>query len=466
MLTSRERVMAGLFAVQVVAAVAFGGVLVHGLRQDRHGTTTLSQSGVPGTSSGPVGQTPAPGGGGPNGTAGVPTTGPSASPGGRPGTGSTQTPGGNATGSTGGGTSAGKSEIAPGAPIKVGSIVTQSGAINFTSSAQGTKAYVDMVNARGGVDGHKIQLIQYDDQLSASTGQSEFKSLAAQGIFTYAAFNAPATEGGLKKLLDGVGIPLLGSFGEYDEFHDNLAFCFTAANIHYAYEMGAYLKTLGVKKPALLYVTNADANVDAQILGGFTKGFGAAPTYKAVKQPTDSYQGDVTQMRIDGVDGLVSLLDVGSYQRFLQAAGSYAQQLKHVADPLFNVPSIKALSNSDGTYVGSDLSFVDSSDAAVQAYVKAVTTEFGSSAQIDYIGLAGWFDGQILVDALRSMHGVYTKAGLVKAVEGLGTYTSDLTNPLRFGPGRRDVNQCLQFGKLTAGKVVRTQGYTCDTEAP
>lgn len=456
MLSGREKLIAGLFSVQLVAAVAFGGVLVDGLRHDRTGTTRLTGSVLPEASATPTHAS--------SGSGAIAGAGAHPLASGLPGAHSTGPNG--VVGPAEPGAQAGKSEIAPGAPIKVGSIVTQSGAINFKSSAQATKAYIDMVNAAGGVDGHKIQLIQYDDQLSASTGQSEFKSLAAQGIFTYAAFNAPATEGGLKQLLDGVGIPLIGSFGEYDQFHDKLAFCFTAANIHYGYEMGAYLKKLGVKKPALLFISNSDAKVDAQILDGFTKGYGAAPTYKAAKQPTDSYQNDVTQMRVAGVDGLASVLDTGSYQRFLQAAGSYAQQLKHVADALFNVPAIKSLSNSDGTYIASDLEFIDSSNPGVQAYIKAVTAAFGPETQIDYIGLAGWLDAAVLVDALKSMHGVFTKSGLVKAVDGLGRYQLDYTGPLNFGPGRRDINQCLQFGKLNGGKVVPTQGYTCDTLAP
>ena len=315
------------------------------------------------------------------------------------------------------GTGAGVSEIAPGAPIKIGSIVTQSGAINFNSSAQGTKAYIDMVNAAGGVAGHKIQLIQDDDQLNSGTGDNEFKALAAQGIFAYGAFQAPQTEGSLQSLLDGENIPLIGSYGEYAEYHDKLAFAFTTQYIHYGYEMGLYLKNLGVKVPALIFVDNDDEKANNEIINGFTAGFGGPPKYQAIKGPTDTYQNDVLQMRSDNVDGLASILDTGSYERFLQAAGSYAQTLKHVADPLFNVPAIKSLSNSDGTYVASDLEYVDSSNPKVTAYVNAVTAEFGSNADIDYIGEVGWLDGEIIVDALKSMNGVFTKAGLISAVE-------------------------------------------------
>jgi len=496
MLSGRDKLLAGLFAVQLGAAAAFGAVLVHGLHHET--TTVLSQESAvgaapaPGAVAQPAAAAPGPvsagaasaapaagtgpttvtsvvgGSAGSAGTAAGPTAAPAAS-GAAPTKGSSKSTGGTAgspskgpSGAAAGGGAA--SEIAPGAPITIGSIVTQSGAINFGASAQATKAYIDMVNQAGGVDGHQIKLIQDDDQLSGPTGDSEFKSLASQGVFAFAAFNAPETEGGLKTLLDGEGIPLIGSYGEYDEYHDQLAFAFTAAYVHYGYEMGAYLKSLGAKTPALLYVNNNDANANAEIENGFAAGFGAAPAYTAQKSPTDTYQSDVTQMKVKGVDGLASVLDAGSYQRFLQAAGSYAQQIKHVAAPTFNVDSVKSLSNADGTYVASDFSFVDSTDPKVTAYVNAVKAEGGGGATIDYFGEVGWFDGELLVDALKNMHGVYTKAGLVKAVESLGTYSTGLTSPLAFSPGNRDINRCIQFGKVSQGKVVPTQGYTCDTQ--
>ncbi len=522
MLNPRDKWLAGMFAVQLGAAAAFGAVLVHGL-----GRTTMTSAAIVAGAGGPAGAAPA--GAGPaagdgvaapapasSGPAAAPVPGavaPSAGPrtvtsivggsaavagsaggaapsaaaagaagsagsaGSTPGGAAKKTagasktaaagkPGAAAAGGGGGaaGAPAGGGDIPPGQPIKLGSIVTQSGAINFRSSAQGTKAYIDMVNAAGGVAGHQIQLIQDDDQLSAATGNAEFKSLAAQGIFAYAAFNAPQTEGSIKSQLDGEGIPLIGSYGEYDEYHDPLAFAFTADYIHYGFEMGAYLKSLGSTKPALLFVDNNDAKANGQIKDGFAAGFGGAPAYTAVKAPTDTYQSDIISMRQNGVDGLASILDQGSYLRFLQAAGSYAQQLKHVADPLFNTPDVKKQSNADGTYVASDFAFTDSTDPAVAAYVNAVTAQFGGDAQIDYIGEVGWLDAKLVVDALKSMNGVFTRPGLVKAVEGLGTYTSGLTSPLPFSPGNRDINRCIQFGKISGGKVVPTQGYTCDTQ--
>ena len=467
MLTSRDKLLASLFAVQLAGAAVLGGVLINGL-DDEPKSQTIASSGV-GATAGSGSAVTDPG----SDASASADPGTSADPG-SAGTSSTTTTGGPGVaagksaapgaGTTGGTAAAGASVIAAGAPIKIGSIVTESGAINFNSSAQGTKAYIDMVNQAGGVDGHKIQLIQDDDQLNSGTGDAEFKSLLAQGIYSFGAFSAPLTEGGIQSMLDADGgVPLVGSYGEYPEYHDKLAIAFSAYYSHYGYEMGAYLKKLGSTKPALIYVDNSNTDANNAIEAGFAAGFGAAPTYKDVVTPTATYQNDVLQMRSDGVDGLGSILDTASDARFLQAAGSYATQLKHVADPLWDSPSVKAISNADGTYVASDFAFPDSGDPAVQAYITQTQADIGSSATIDYFGLQGWLDGEIIVDALKSMHGVYPKNGLMAAVENLGTVDDGITMPLTFAPGARDINKCLQFGKLTSGKVVPTQGYTCDT---
>ncbi|HVU74890.1 MAG TPA: ABC transporter substrate-binding protein [Mycobacteriales bacterium] len=474
-----DRIVALLFAGQLAAAAVFGGVLVHGLHDKNAGTATLVQQ---------AGQVPVSGGGGgagvvtPTGAATAGPVGPSAVAGpGAVGEGSSApvisgpsalaTAGPHATASAPGGSTAPSAAnggmIAPGAPIKVGSIVSQNGVISFRTSALGTKAYFDMVNAKGGVAGHQISLELLDDQLDKNTGHQEFEKLVSDNVFTMAAFNAPQTEAGLKPDIEANKIPLVGSYGEYDEYHSQYAYAFSANYIHYGYEMGAYLKSLGATKAALIYVDNNDANANGQIEQGFVAGFGKTWDYLARVGPTHTFQSDATQMQLKGIDGMVTILDTGSYERLLQAMGSNYKNIKHVADAEFAVPAITQgdyAAQAEGTYIASDFDFID--DAAnpnVAAYVNAVRSEFGSDAPVDYLGLVGWTDAKILVDALNAMHGVFTRTGLLTAIDHLGAaYQTGVSAPLQFGPGNRDVNKCLLFGKLTGGKVVQTQGYTCD----
>ena len=479
-----DKVVALLFAGQLAAAAAFGAVLVHGLRDKNAGTTTLVQAGsAPGGAAATDGSAITPtsiatGGDQPTGaavptvagggsvvpivagasSAGItPTTGPHGS-----GAASSGPPSAAASSVAGGGT------LAAGAPIKIGSIVSQTGVISFRTSALGTKAYFDMLNGKGGVDGHPIALELLDDQLDKNTGNQEFEKLVSDKVFALAAFNAPQTEAGLKGKLEANKIPLVGSYGEYDEYHTPYAYAFSADYVHYGYEMGAYLKALGVTKPALIYIDNNDANANGQIENGFAAGFGKGPDYLARKQPTDTYQSDATQMQLKGINGLVTILDTGSYERLIQALGSQYKNIKHVADPEFAVPAITQgdyAAQAEGTYIASDFDFLDdASNPNVAAYVNAVHAEFGADAPVDYLGLVGWTDAKILVDALKALHGSYTQTGLLSALDHLGgSYQTGVTAPLQFAPGNRDINKCLLFGKITGGKVVQTQGYTCDT---
>src|SRR5262249_35682483 len=160
--------------------------------------------------------------------------------------------------------------------------------------------------------------------------------------------------------------------------------------------------------PALIYIDNNDANANGQIDRGFIAGFGGQWAYQARKQPTDTYQSDATQMQLQGVDGLATILDTGSYQRLLQAMGSQYKNIKHVADPEFAVPAITQgdyAAEADGTYIASDYDFLDdTANPNVAAYLSAVHAEFGANAPVDYLGLVGWTDAKILVDALRALH--------------------------------------------------------------
>ncbi|MBC7375524.1 MAG: hypothetical protein H7323_16170, partial [Frankiales bacterium] len=142
MLTSRDRLLAALFALQLVAAAIFGLVLVNGL-----GQTTVQQVSTAGpgqdaavvTTVSAAPSAVASGSAAGAGTAGTAGTAESAATTGPGGT--TRT----APGSAPGPVAVGPAKVAQGAPIKIGSIVTQTGAINFAASAQGTKAFLDRV---------------------------------------------------------------------------------------------------------------------------------------------------------------------------------------------------------------------------------------------------------------------------------------------------------------------------------
>ncbi|MCU1588427.1 MAG: hypothetical protein JWN31_1920, partial [Frankiales bacterium] len=366
-LSSRDRWLAGLFALQLLAAAVLGGVLVHALG-DKQTTTVV---GAPADATAAPDATTAPGKSGSAGTPGKTTT-------------TTTTSGGGGTVSAPTGS---KQVLAAGAPIKVGTIVSQTGAINFASSAQGTKAYFDQVNRAGGVNGHKIVLDLRDDQLDSARGNQQAQQLVAEGVFAFTAWRAPLTENHIVPFLKQNKMPLIGAYGEQEEYHSPYSFLMSSSYGHYGYEMARFLVEQGVKKPGLVYITNnsaaADGGLEKAFKDGFkSKGVTLSDNEIVVVQPTKAtYDDVVTQYKLDGVDGMATLLDQSAYNRLQQAQERGAYRPVHVASPLFAAPSVRQSATTEGTFVATDYEFLEGGGPAVQEYVQGVKAAFGARAQ-------------------------------------------------------------------------------------
>lgn len=453
MYSRTDRLLALLFIVQLVAAIALGAILVSGLRNGNQASqTVITQGGVPSaepSASGSAGSAGTAGGGG----------------------------GSRTTTTGGGGGPALNTPIAAGAPIKVGAIVTQTGAINFTGSAQGTKAYLDMINSQGGVNGHKIELTLLDDQLDPTRGNSEVQQLINDQVFAFVGFNAPLTENQLVPTVERAQMPVIGAYGEYAEYLTPWVFAFTADYPHYGYQMGRYLGGLGIKTPALVYITNSNDNADNSFVNGVAAGLQskgiALDKSKNVfkKQPTDaSYDDAVVQMQLNSVDGMVTFLDQTAYVRLQQSLNRASYHPTHVGNPELDDPLVindaSVGQSVNGAYVASDFTFIDSHSPAINAYVDAVRAEFGGQAQINDLGLIGWMDARAFVDAVRSLGGSITRQGLLDAINGKKVNGEGITAPWNYEVRNNghDLVRCLQLGKIVGGKVEPAEGFNCDNE--
>jgi branched-chain amino acid transport system substrate-binding protein len=91
------------------------------------------------------------------------------------------------------GSSGGAGGISSG-PVKIGVIVPLSGELATIGQAEldGVKTAVQLQNAKGGIDGHKIDLLSGDDQGTPATAVSVMQSLAGEGAkFFVAGIDSP-----------------------------------------------------------------------------------------------------------------------------------------------------------------------------------------------------------------------------------------------------------------------------------
>ncbi|MCW2598213.1 MAG: transporter permease [Frankiales bacterium] len=454
MLSDRDRLLAALFALQLLAIFVFGIVLVNGTDLGpATSTTRQTLLAAPTLSAAPTAQ----------------ATGRAATAGSQGQASTTTVSSGGGAVSPGGGS--GPAGVAKGRPIKIGAIVSQTGAINFAASAQGTKAYLDLVNAQGGVNGHRLELDLRDDQLDPSRGRQQAQQLLAEGVFTFAAWNAPQTEAAIVPFLEQNKIPLIGSYGVGDEYHSRWAYAFQSH--HYGFEMGRFLAQEGaVKHPGVVFISGASAKANDAQVRAFTAGVKAGGKNLApgdvvqVDVTKVSYDDVVTQFRLGGVDGIATLIDQTAYNRLQQSMDRQAYHPVHVADPLFTDPTVTQSSSTEGTLVASDLMPVDTGGPEVQQYVSSVRKAFGARAQISYLGEAGWLDAKLLVEALRRMGNDISRDNLLRTMDSLPADVGrGFTRQLHFGPGTdHDPNRCLNLTKVVHGTSTTYKDFACDEE--
>jgi ABC-type branched-subunit amino acid transport system substrate-binding protein len=456
LLSPRDRLLAALFAFQLAVAAVLGAFLVHDLHKDSKPVTVTQVTGGAGGVATPTAAPSVAATKGSTGTQGTQGT-------------TVTTTTGPVSGPTVAPAQAANDVLPAGAPIKVGAVVSQTGAINFASSAQATKAYFDMVNRAGGVNGHKIVLDLRDDQLDQPRGQQQAQQMVADGVFAFAGWNAPNTENLIVPFLERNKIPLIGGYGEQEEYHSPYSYIFSASYGHYGFQMGSFLAEQGVKHPGLVYIDNNSDNANSKLVAAFKAGFKSKGVTLAdgdivkVQVTQASYDDVVTQFRLSGVDGFASLLDQTAYNRLLQSQARQAYHPKHAADALFVDPSVKQSSATDGVFVATDLEFTDGGKPEVQKYISTVKAAYGARAQINYFGEQGWIDAAVFVAAVKAMGTTITRANLLKVMDGLdGKGGFGMASDLVFAPGNRDINRCIKFGKVVTGKTSPVTGWRCD----
>jgi ABC-type branched-subunit amino acid transport system substrate-binding protein len=468
-LVGRDRALAWFLALQLLIAAVFGGVLVHALRTPQTQTLVVQ----PGSAAPVVdGASPSPSGPVPSAPGATTTT--TTVVGGTKGTAGTQGTAGSTTTTRSTGASGSNPGVKAGATLTFGSIVTQNFSISFKDSKAGTQAYLAQVNAKGGANGHKIEMIYNDDQGSSQTGYKQAQSLVNQNVLAFAAFNAPITEGysSFKTLLDDNKLPLIGSYGESLEYRDQYAFAFTSNYVHFGYEIGKFLVEKGSKKPAFMYIDNSpDTVANDEIERGFKAGVSAAggngnaAVFDKVSTTQATFDNDLSQFQVMGVDGFGSILDNTGYGRLLQAQARANYYPTHVATPLFDLDSVKSQAHTDQhpVYVATDLDFLETGGPAVQAYVKAIKDQGGTPT---YLGSVGWLDAIYLVQAVSKLGTSFTRADLLNAMNSLGSYDNGFTHQLTIAPGFHDMNKCVKFGRISSEVLTQVQDWTCDTQQP
>lgn len=482
MWNQRDRVLTALFAVQLVAALVFGLVVVHTIGEGSRASLAVDGA-VPSEGASVVGRS---GGAGP-GVDGSAGTGPEpATPGGTgptagdasPSTDATSAGGGGGQAQQGGDASSGGGAGGPGTrvgvtddAVEVGVLVTQTGAINFRSSAQATKSYFDMVNEQGGVDGRRIVYDIRDDGLSETKGQAHVRDMINDGVFAFVGFNAPLSERSVMPIIEDNAVPLVGAFGIPASSH---GYSFSAAYETYGRVGGATIGQQGGTKAGLVYMTNQSARTDQIIEASWRAGLESAglgladEDIHAVGVQKTSFDDVVTSLRLSGVDAIGTILESTAMKRLQQSMARAGYSPLHVSSPFGGDPEVLQDPNVgaafEGTFVLSDAHFLGSGVEEVERYETEVARRFGDDAMVNWAGQYGWLGAKLFVEALAAAGPDPTREQVLEFMNTRTDHETGMTTPLTITEqplSHIRNNRCMRVGRVSNGTVETVQDWRC-----
>ena len=312
------------------------------------------------------------------------------------------------------------------AQILIGQTAGFSGpvAAGVKETTDGAKLYINAINAKGGVNGQKIELLSLDDKFDPKLAAENARTLIEdkQVVALFLNRGTPHTEA-IIPLLDKHGVPLIGPSTGAMTLHQPVrkhVFNVRATYQREAEKAVTHLATIGINKIALVSV---DDSFGQDGLAGAQKGLAVAKLTAVVQEKFDRSKPDFSKIA-------PLIASSGTQAVILIASGSaVVDGIKAFRAAGSNCQVVTLSNNASGGFIkslGEHARGVIVSQVFPQSLNYPLVKEAGDLARAQNIAevspamLEGFASAKVLVEALRRTNGKPTREKIQSALEGLG----------------------------------------------
>jgi branched-chain amino acid transport system substrate-binding protein len=329
--------------------------------------------------------------------------------------------------------------------IKIGSIVAENGVLGdaFAPAARGLRAWVEHINANGGIAGRQIELFTCDDREDrARTLECARRLVEEDQVFALLAVNSRAI-GGAAEYLQEQGIPVLGmpitaSFWRFSHFwsiypegyaRDNQTVGHNGNLINQTGFYRWFRENMGVSRAAVFAYDVAESAQAADFIVTGLELEGFTVTRYNVSFAAPSFDQAVADMQRNGVDFIVDSMDDGANRRLCDA----------MARRSFSVPAKLSTVVAFGDSIGTDFNetcrnsyfisghsraYSDTSVPAIAEFNEAME-RYQPGVELHQWALEAWVQGIMLRDYLVAAGPAPTRAGFEEFLMNLDDFTGD-----------------------------------------
>jgi ABC-type branched-subunit amino acid transport system substrate-binding protein len=331
--------------------------------------------------------------------------------------------------------------------IRIGSCSALEGPSKFlgTETVTGAKAYFDMVNEAGGVEGRKLRLVTSDDSYDPGKTQACFDKMLSEKVFALGFFVGTPTAMKYLPLAESNKVPLVGLFTGAQTLYQPLRHW--VINVRASYfdetreQIDGFWNTLGYRKVAVIY---PDDSFGDAVLAGVKealKGHGAEPVAIAsYKRQTSQVGSAIDIVRAANPDAVVVVGPSNTVAPILQQAHSKGWK------PLFSTVSFvgtdelitEAGNDAEGVVITQVVQPYYLTDyKAVTLYRRALQKYYPGTAA-NFVSFEGFVDAMVMVEGLKRAGKDLTREGLIRGIESIRGLDVGLGPQLKLDYGSKD----------------------------
>lgn len=372
--------------------------------------------------------------------------------------------------------------------VRVGVVVSASGPVGsnaFSPPLYGAQAFFSQLNARGGLNGRKVELLVCDDRQTGRGNndcvrslitKSKVFALVATSVLNYA--GAPfVNEQGVP---DIGGQPIGGAYDTYPRLYSIYGSHYPRdgrpgidGKLYGGTEDYRFFKQeLGVKKAGVVYYNQAASRrfAEATMEGLRREGYQVVPEEVSFALP--NFDAAVVDMKSKGVDSVWDALDEQGNRNLCAKMDSNGLRVKAKVQTVQSwratVADYPAPCRDSIYATAKSRNYDDLSHPQVKAYRDAVKRYVGDNADArSQWGLEGWVAAKWFTDAATSCGADLTRACVERFMNTVRDYTADgLVTPRDFEKrdykNQENITNCVSAGRWSSGGWVTVGDLTKD----
>lgn len=368
------------------------------------------------------------------------------------------------TGAAGSSSSSGSAAGTSGSDLVIGTIGAFSGPSGEPSHLAGLQAWVDSVNASGGINGRQVKLIVEDDQGNATTSQADIRQLVqVDHVLAIVSPEASGTESGWASYVQQQHVAVVGGEADTPTWFTNPDFFPSGSTVLTSLEMQAYaVKAAGKSTFGAVYCAEiAACKNSVPALAGYAKALHLTmSTSAAIAVSAPSYTAQCLAAKQANAQAIIIDASYAAGTRFAPACAQQGY------NPVYVIPSgaydgsYLKVSQVDGAYVPSTNALWFAGTPAVSQFKQAMA-KYESGTPLGPNPMSGWAGGALFGAAAASLPAKATAADVFTALYALpkNDTLNGLAPPLNFHSGAPASQvTCFFMAQIKGGALTAPSG--------